>query len=131
MPTYDSLGITSHGLFWTFVETNVALIACCLPTMQPLLSLTAISSFLQGFGSRMSSQKTPQNTATSSGKFSNMDAVTIGSARPSRHTSDISLMAIGNKEGEVAPEIRGTPDPYVDWEERKYLGRSSFIEGFV
>jgi hypothetical protein len=132
MPTYDILGITSHGLFWTVVETNVALTACCLPAMRPFLSLAAISSFLQALSLRVSSQKTLQNIANSSGKFSKMDAVTIGSARLSRNTSDISLVAIGNKEREAAPEIRGTSDSYeAEREERKYLGRSSVIGDLV
>ena len=100
--------------------------------MRPLLSFATISSFLQALGSHINLQKTPQDTANSCGKFSKIDAVTIGSARPNRHTSDISLKAIGNKEREAAPEIRGTPDPCeVDWEERKYLGRNSRGEDWV
>jgi hypothetical protein len=50
MPTHDIVGITSHGLFWTVVEVNVALVACCLPTMRPILSMRA---FRTVYGSRL------------------------------------------------------------------------------
>jgi hypothetical protein len=50
MPTYDIIGITSHGLFWTMVETNVALIAFCLPTLRPILSIAALGTAITSFG---------------------------------------------------------------------------------
>jgi ABC-type polysaccharide/polyol phosphate export permease len=65
MPTYDIIGIISHCLFWTMVETKVALIACCLPTLRPILSLVAFGtaiasfgSFLQDLGSALGSTRT-------------------------------------------------------------------------
>ena len=51
MPIYDIVGITSHGLFWTVVEVNVALIACCLPTLRPILSMSAVVTLTAFFGS--------------------------------------------------------------------------------
>ncbi|KAH3910065.1 hypothetical protein HBI56_127970 [Parastagonospora nodorum] len=51
MPIYDIVGITSHGLFWTVVEVNVALIACCLPTLRPILSTVAVVTVTAFFGS--------------------------------------------------------------------------------
>ncbi|KKY13829.1 hypothetical protein UCDDS831_g08654 [Diplodia seriata] len=37
-------GITSAGIFWTVIETNVALIACCLPTLHSLIKPTAFGA---------------------------------------------------------------------------------------
>lgn len=139
MPTYDIIGITSHGLFWTMVETNVALIACCLPTLRPILSMAAFGtaiasfgSFLQGLGSALGSTRTrTQNSAAShsTGKFSKL-SVSLGSVwqnqnskneiiEISRNTSDVSLMDVSKgsavrvtRETRVTREKTKTPDPY-------------------
>ncbi|OJD35321.1 plasma membrane protein pth11-like protein [Diplodia corticola] len=60
MPPYDILGITSAGIFWTVVETNVALIACCLPILHSLVKPTAFGaavSRVHGFFSSRSSTR--------------------------------------------------------------------------
>ncbi|KAH7094515.1 hypothetical protein FB567DRAFT_556105 [Paraphoma chrysanthemicola] len=144
MPTYDIIGITSHGLFWTMVETNIALIACCLPTLRPILSMAAfgtviasLGSFLQAVGSMLGSQKDTSYGSSGTGKFSKMSTVTIGSAKPSikrfdRETgdsaSDISLVEIEKKVAhvQVAQEVVVSHDNAFDLEldERKYLGNS-------
>jgi hypothetical protein len=136
MPTYDIIGITSHGLFWTVVETNVALIACCLPTMRPILSIAAFGtvissfgSFLQALGSRLNTQKSSYNSVN--GNFSKISVTTTGSKRPSRDTSDVNLV----EREKTDEEVRATRDPYgvfeMDREERKYFSRSSAGAEFV
>lgn len=147
MPTYDIIGITSHGFFWGLVEVNVALIACCLPTLRPILSMAAFGtllasfgSFLQAMGSAMGSSKsvTKNSSANSSGKFSKMSHGTIGSGKPrskerqSDTDSDISLVDIERKAGEVhvAREVHVVHDPYcaefnMDPDEKRYLGNSA------
>lgn len=47
LPSYDVVGIISAELFWTMIETGVAVIAACLPTLRPL-------SFLSTFGATFS-----------------------------------------------------------------------------
>ncbi|CAN9124011.1 unnamed protein product [Alternaria alternata] len=150
MPTYDITGITSHGLFWTVVETNVALIACCLPKLRPVLSMAGLGSLMVSMGSllqRMGSSMGTQNSnsaSNGSGQFSKISAatvVTVGSKPRSqlghyrsqekdRTGSDISLVEMGNKvEAAAVVEKQVSPDPYdtyeVDLEDRKYLGRNS------
>jgi hypothetical protein len=68
MPTYDIIGITSHGLFWTVVETHVALIACCLPTLRTLFSKARFSTSLFSKSVRHPIESTtvsPSNQTTS------------------------------------------------------------------
>jgi len=126
MPPYDIIGITSHGIFWTIVETNVALIACCLPALRPIFKvaafgsvLSSLGSMLQIAGSKMGSQGASQATGNSSGKFSKISVASAGSARPSgkgqyeravvsRAESDISLVEMQKK-----GEVHVTPDPYA------------------
>lgn len=114
MPTYDITGITSHGLFWTVVETNVALIACCLPRIRPMFSISGVGSlmvsmgsFLQKVGSSMGTHNS-KSTNSGSGQFSKIPVATIGSTPHSRANyyrsaeknptgSDISLIEMGNK----------------------------------
>ncbi len=150
MPTYDIIGITSHGLFWTVVETNVALIACCLPKLRSVLSIAGLGSIMVSMGSllqRMGSSMGTQNfnsASNSSGQFSKISAattITIGStprsqmghyrtAEKDRTGSDISLVEMGNKvETAAVMEKQLTLDPYetygLELEDRKYLGRNS------
>ncbi|KAI4938271.1 hypothetical protein J4E85_000710 [Alternaria conjuncta] len=155
MPTYDIIGITSHGLFWTVVETNVALIACCLPKIRSVLSLAGLGSImmsmgslLQKMGSSMGTQnsKSASNGSNGSGQFSKLSkisaatTVTVGSTPRSqlghyrlekeRSDSDINLVdlkGLGNKTDAeaVALEKGMSPDSYEDLEDRKYLGRNS------
>lgn len=146
MPTYDIIGITSHGLFWTMVETNIALIACCLPTLRPILSLAAfgtaiasLGSLLQGLGSALGSTRarTTQNSSSSS-KFSKFSkSVSLGSRGSSAagkkgvseigSMSEFSLVEPGKPEAvRVMREKAKTPDPYDVYEmdlDEKY-GRS-------
>jgi hypothetical protein len=139
MPTYDIIGITSHGLFWTMVETNVALIACCLPTLRPILSMAAfgtaiasLGSFLQGLGSALGSTRTrTQNSSAShsTGKFSKLSISSgsvwqsqnskAGIAEISRRASDVSLVEMGKADAvrvtrvmRATREKTKTPDPY-------------------
>lgn len=150
MPTYDITGITSHGLFWTVVETNIALIACCLPKLRSVLSMAGLGSLMVSMGSllqKMGSSMGTQNsksTSNGSGQFSKISAatvVTVGStprsqmghyrsAEKDRTGSDISLVEMGNKvETAAVIEKPVSPDPYegyeLDLEDRKYLGRNS------
>ncbi|KAH3966488.1 hypothetical protein HBH70_183480 [Parastagonospora nodorum] len=136
MPTYDIIGITSHGLFWTMVETNIALIACCLPTLRPILSLAAfgtalasLGSLLQGLGSALGStrSRTTQNSSSSS-KFSKFSkSVSLGSRGSSSagkkevseigSMSEFSLVEPGKPEAvRVIREKAKTPDPYDVYE---------------
>jgi hypothetical protein len=76
MPSHDIVGITSHGLFWTVVEVNIALIACCLPTMRPIMSMRA---FRNVFGSRLRadglhSHVTGRDVSRGTGVYSNARA---------------------------------------------------------
>jgi hypothetical protein len=142
MPTYDIIGITSHGLFWTVVETNVALIACCLPKIRSVLSIAGLGgimvsmgSLLQRMGSSMSSQnsKGGSNGSSGSGQFSKLSKIsaattfTVGStprsqlghyrAEKDRTGSDINLVemgrGMGNKvEAAATLEKRQSPDLY-------------------
>jgi hypothetical protein len=142
MPPYDIVGITSHGLFWTVVETNVALIACCLPALQSVLSMTAfgnmlsfLGSLLQVAGSKMGSQNSSKSTGNSSGKFDKISGASIGNTRPSakgqyeravvsRAESDISLVEMQTKRN-----IQITSDAYaeteIEPEENTYHVRTS------
>ncbi|KAJ6278946.1 hypothetical protein J3E71DRAFT_355930 [Bipolaris maydis] len=113
MPTYDITGITSHGLFWTVVETNIALIACCLLKIRPVFSISGLGSimvsmgsFLQKVGSSMGTHNS-KSASSGSGQFSKISVATIGSKPHSRANyyrsagkdptgSDISLVEMGN-----------------------------------
>ncbi|EUC46253.1 hypothetical protein COCMIDRAFT_36086 [Bipolaris oryzae ATCC 44560] len=124
MPTYDIIGITSHGLFWTVVETNVALIACCLLKMRPVFSISGLGSLmvsigclLQKVGSSVGTRNSKSATS-GSGKFSKISAATVltigstprvrvdhyRSAENYRTGSDISLVEMGNKVETAAVE---------------------------
>lgn len=108
MPTYDIIGITSFGIYWAVVETNVALIACCLPTLRPILSMApfstvaaSVGSIIQAMGTAMGTQRnTPNNSNAPSGRFSRLAVVTIGSGgrvpKPrdyhDHYTSEVSLV---------------------------------------
>jgi hypothetical protein len=46
LPTYDVVGIVGAEMFWTMIETNIALIAICLPTFRKLISITAVGKTL-------------------------------------------------------------------------------------
>ncbi|KAF7191045.1 hypothetical protein HII31_07560 [Pseudocercospora fuligena] len=45
VPTYDILGIVSAEMFWTMVETTVAVIAVCLPAIRKVASFTAFGKW--------------------------------------------------------------------------------------
>jgi hypothetical protein len=71
MPTYDIIGITSHGLFWTVVETHVALIACCLPTLRTLFSKARFSRSIRHPIESTTVSPTNQTTSNKEGAVSN------------------------------------------------------------
>lgn len=149
MPTWDIIGITSHGLYWTVVETNVALIACCLPTLRPILSMAAFGtvlasfgSFLQGLGSKMGSSKgTTQNSTGSSGtgKFSKFSAASKSSVSKKKKrnndslddtASDVSLVELEKSNGvRVAHGVAVSHENYnafdLELEEKKYSGNDA------
>jgi hypothetical protein len=130
MPTYDIIGITSHGLFWTVVEVNVALIACCLPTLRPVLSMAALrtlfASFVQSRGSVLNSRKSTHN-ASRHGR-SSASAHTNGnrSRAVSDTGSDISLVDMVRKLGGmyVTREVHVVRDSENDVavNEKRYIG---------
>jgi hypothetical protein len=137
MPTYDIIGITSHGLFWTMVETNVALIAVCLPTLRPILSMSAlgnaISSFdclLRGLGSALGSTRSRTQDSPNSrhtGKANKLGASLHSAWRSrnskneiteiSRSASKISLVEMGQGNGvKVTRQKVKTVDMYEEVE---------------
>jgi hypothetical protein len=105
MPTYDIIGITSHGLFWTMVETNVALIAFCLPTLRPILSMAALGTaiaplgrFFQGLGSGLGSMRSQTRhfpNSYSTGRSSKLRTSLHGAWR-SRNSNDAITQLSGN-----------------------------------
>lgn len=53
-PVYDVVGIVSAEMFWTMVESTVALMAICLPTLKKVFKLSNLSkrlAFTSKFGS--------------------------------------------------------------------------------
>jgi hypothetical protein len=50
LPTYDILGIVTGEVFWTMIETTIALIAVCLPAVRRIVLSSALGRSL-GFGS--------------------------------------------------------------------------------
>ncbi|EKG13575.1 hypothetical protein MPH_09271, partial [Macrophomina phaseolina MS6] len=46
LPNYDVVGIVSAEMFWTMIETTVALIACCLPTVKSAVNFGAVGRYL-------------------------------------------------------------------------------------
>lgn len=46
LPLYDAVGIVSAEMFWTMIETTVALFAICLPTIRGVVTLTQIGKYL-------------------------------------------------------------------------------------
>ncbi|KAL3426737.1 hypothetical protein PVAG01_00246 [Phlyctema vagabunda] len=67
LPNYDVVGIISSEIFWTMVETGVAVIAACLPTIRRSLSNTVISSVFRSWASRIS--------ATANRDYSNTERI--------------------------------------------------------
>lgn len=46
LPTYDILGIVSAEVFWTMVESTIALIAVCLPAVRKAVAKSALGKAL-------------------------------------------------------------------------------------
>ncbi|KAF2091928.1 hypothetical protein K490DRAFT_31211 [Saccharata proteae CBS 121410] len=80
LPIYDIQGISSAALFWTMVETGVAVIASCLPTLRPVLSVTAFSNVLSSLRSFLSARYSGSRTGTR-----------VYTDEESGHTSEIAI----------------------------------------
>lgn len=69
LPTYDVVGIVSAEMFWTVIETNVALISICLPSVRSFLGLAISSNWIRlsslgrFYRSYVSSRGTTQGTS--------------------------------------------------------------------
>lgn len=143
MPTYDIIGITSHGLFWTMIETNVALVACCLPCLRPILSIAAFGTFISSFGSflqdvgsalgssklqrqELSSSQSTRELGEDQNPWSRVRAIVLSKGsdlKTHRSASDASLVEMRSLNTAVVPRERTatrekskTPDPYDIYE---------------
>lgn len=46
LPSYDVLGIVSAEIFWTIIESTVAIIAVCLPAIKKVVSIATFSDWV-------------------------------------------------------------------------------------
>lgn len=56
LPVYDVLGIVTAQMFWTMVETTVAITAVCLPAIKKIMSWSAFGKSLSDLGRYMKSK---------------------------------------------------------------------------
>lgn len=47
LPAYDILGLVSAEMFWTMIETTVALIAVCLPAIRKVVRLASFGDYFR------------------------------------------------------------------------------------
>ena len=70
LPSYDILGIVSFVLFWQLIQIGVAMVACCLPAMRPLVQDIPPKSFLGSLVNKVSSWSSSWSSSSSSKKSS-------------------------------------------------------------
>ena len=54
LPTTDQLGLESLGIFWSLIETGVAIPVACLPTLRPMFQGLSPESVLNSIRSMIS-----------------------------------------------------------------------------
>ena len=54
LPTTDQLGLESLGIFWSLIETGVAIPVACLPTLRPLFHGLSPESVINSIRSMIS-----------------------------------------------------------------------------
>lgn len=84
LPTYDILGLVSGEIFWTMVETTVALIAVSLPAVRKIFLQSA---FGQSFN-RSSFTRIYRSMTTKSGVSKGTDLESSGNGTPPHVTVD-------------------------------------------
>lgn len=125
MPTWDIIGITSHGLYWTVVGTNVALIACCLPVLRPItrtsIFVKTLGAFSQKLGTCMGCRRGARDASkeysSNHNKSKRSPVVTVGSAgkrdRIGCHIDDLPSDSSLIQLGKMLGVEQDAPDPHT------------------
>lgn len=108
-PTTDQLGLESLGIFWSLIDTGVAVPVACLPTLQPIFHSLSPESVINSIRSMISlssihSQQKKEHRGSYDLKSRN-ESFELASEVPFRHKTGFADLHGSQDEGSIATQV--------------------------